>query len=120
MREAAETWAKQDEFREIFMVAPGTPESRPVMSLPPRVIATKKFERELQGVIDDASTTTDIADWVVDKMERFGAAFAEPMFDMEGNGPTCSWCKAIWPLCGHQHQSLRLAELDQGGDDVDA
>lgn len=95
------------EWSEIFFEGPA---SRPVMSVPPKVVATKKFITEVRDALDldDDTKATLAADWIADKMERFGASMAEPVFDMDGNGPVCSWCKVIWPLCGHQHQSVIL------------
>lgn len=94
------------EWEGIFLAGP---ESRPVMSIPPRVEASKKFIAEVADALDLGSDQEMFAaDWIADKMERFGASMAEPVFDMDGNGPVCSWCKALWPLCGHQHQSVIL------------
>lgn len=98
------------EFHEIAL---GTGETRPVMSRPPRLRATKKFIREVQEALnlpDDQAT--DAADWILDKMERFGARTAKPMFDMEGTGPSCSWCGNFWPLCGCYHLSEEPAARD--------
>lgn len=99
------------EFEGIFLAGNGT---RAPMSKPPRMKATKRFIREVQdalGIPDERAT--EAADWVVNKMERYGAYFAEPVFDMDGNGPKCSFCGMIWPLCGHHHMSGAL------GDDKD-
>ena len=109
--EAMAAWSAQDEFAGIMQPAPGTPDTRPVMSKPPRYVASREFVREVADVLDRAASPDEVADWVIDKMERFGALMAEPMFDTEGNGPICSWCKTIWPLCGHHHQSQRIHEL---------
>lgn len=98
----------ETEFTGIFM---GSTESRPVMSKPRPMQATKKLIREVQealGIPDDKAE--EAADWVANKMERFGAASAQPVFDMEGSGPNCSWCGAIWPLCGHHHMSHNLPD----------
>lgn len=82
-----------DEFHEIAMSEGG---SRPVMSRPPRLLATAKFIREVRDAlgIEDDDRAREAADWVLDKMERFGARTARPVFDMEGQGPQCSWCAA--------------------------
>lgn len=82
------------------------------MSKPPAYKATKKFAlyiRDNLGIPEDRMY--EAADWVANLMERYGAQFAKPVIDMEGNGPICSFCSMIWPLCGHQHMS---AELDDG------
>jgi len=92
-----------DEFHGIFL-NDGT--TRPLTAAPPPMKATKKLIREVQdalGIPDERAT--EAADWVADKMERFGARSAQPVFDMDGQGPMCSWCGMVWPLCGHQHQS---------------
>ncbi len=76
------------------------------MSVPPRVKASKKLILEVRdalGLDDDAAVKA--ADWIADKMERFGAFSAHMSFDAEGNGPQCSWCGMVWPLCGHHHLS---------------
>lgn len=103
------------EFKEIII---GSNQSRPVMSRPPAFQATKKFIREVQdelGLPDDQAQ--DAADWVLNKMERYAAQFARPVFDMEGSGPQCSMCSMIWPLCGHQHMSAELGDDEEDEDD---
>ena len=98
----ADPSAAAGEFSHIFL--PYDP--RPVMTRPPRTRASRKFVvevREALGLSDDEAD--DAADWIADKMERFGASFSQPVFDMDGNGPMCSFCGAIWPLCGHHHLS---------------
>lgn len=37
---------------------------------------------------------------------------------MEGSGPNCSWCGAIWPLCGHHHMSENLPEDESDSSQV--
>lgn len=99
-----------NEFEGIFL---GTMETRPVMSKPKPMQATKKFIREVQDALsipDDKAF--EAADWVANKMERFGASSAAPVFDMDGSGPNCSWCGMIWPLCGHHHMSDNLPDDD--------
>ncbi|MDQ1113983.1 hypothetical protein QE418_003431 [Microbacterium testaceum] len=104
-----------DEFEGILQYADDAPVERPPMSVPPRVVASSVFIREVRVAlaIDDDDQARVVADWIVDKMERFGARSAEPVFDMKGHGPKCSWCGMIWPLCGHHHQSA----VDFGDDD---
>lgn len=89
---------------------------RAVMSMPPRMRASRLFVREVADSLDlDDDAALQAADWIADKMERFGAAFAQPVFDMDGNGPICSWCTTIWPLCGHHHLSAMLTEAADRG-----
>lgn len=95
-----------DEFRGI-MIEQGD-------SVPPRVIASKDFVREVRdefGLTDDDAVRA--ADWVVGKMERYSAYFARPVFDMKGQGPQCSACGAFWPLCGHARFSGVLDEEEE-------
>lgn len=95
------------EFEGILQYADTRP-NRPVTSRPPRVIASSAFIREVAHKLElpvDSDRAREVADWVVDKMERFGARTAQGVFDLKGNGPVCSWCGVIWPLCGHYHQS---------------
>lgn len=101
-----------DEFQEIMQPSDSTPERRPVMSHPPRYVASSKFIREVKHTLDiaDDDRAREVADWVIDKMERFGALTAQPVFTMDGTGPVCSWCGIIWPLCGHHHQSKAIAD----------
>ena len=99
------------EFEAIFMPHPGT---RPVMSKPPKMMAAKalidqvRWELELP---DDVATR--VADWVADRMERYAAYTARPVFGMEGDGPQCSLCSMIWPLCGHHHLSAEVDDEDE-------
>ena len=108
-------WVPEDEgeFAEIFVAESG---NRPVMSKPPRLLASAKFIREVREAlsIEDDERAREAADWIADKMERFGARFAQPVFDLKGNGPICSWCGVIWPLCGHHHLSGVLDEDTDG------
>lgn len=102
------------EFSQIAFEPGG---NRPVMSRPPAFQATKKFIQEVQdelGLTDDQAPAA--ADWVLNKMERYAAQYARPVFDMEGNGPQCSMCSMIWPLCGHHHLSAELDEDEDGND----
>lgn len=95
-----------EEFTAIIITEGGT---RPVMSKPKPFIATKKFIQHVEenlNIPEDQATAA--ADWVLNLMERYGANSAQPVFDMEGNGPMCSWCGMIWPLCGHHHMSSNL------------
>ena len=95
------------EFEDIFEPT----YDRPVMSRPPRETASTKFINEVAHELRTAGldlTPDDavkVADWAADKMARFGARTAQGIFTMDGTGPCCSWCGAIWPLCGHHHLS---------------
>ena len=86
-----------------WFIVPG--ENRPVMSRPPKLTATRAFVQLVEDARRDNPTPEAFADWVANFAEEYGASTAEPMFDMEGHGPLCSWCATIWPLCGHQHMS---------------
>ena len=89
------------EFEGIFTTQGGT---RPVMSRPPRVMPTAKLIYQIRTACDlDDAAAERVADWAADWHERAGAYGAKPVFDLEGSGPCCSWCGAIWPLCGHHH-----------------
>jgi len=99
------------EFTAIIVNDGGT---RPVMSKPKPFNATNKFIRHVQdnlNIPEDQAVAA--ADWVLNLMERYGANTAQPMFDMEGTGPNCSWCGMIWPLCGHQHMSSNLGSDEE-------
>lgn len=108
--EAMSAWAAQDEFTGI-LVPPSGAENRSVMGRPPHYVASRDFTFEVAEVLERSASPRDVADWIVDKMERFAAHMAEPVFTMDGEGPICSHCKTIWPLCGHHHQSQRIHEL---------
>lgn len=91
------------DFTEIIR---STGDTRPVMSRPPKLIATKKWVRQVQDAATEAGGDMNaLADWVLNAMEEYAAWTARPVFDMEGNGPQCSVCHQIWPLCGHHHMS---------------
>lgn len=94
------TMSASDYFSEIALPQ----ESRWLMARPAPLIASNLFVREVQEGLAD-KTPQEQADWVLNKMESFGASFARPVFDMEGGGPLCSFCSAIWPLCGHHHMA---------------
>ena len=93
--------------------------NRPVMSPPPRLLPTRKLVDQVRIACDlDEATAERVAHWAADWGERLGARTARPVFDMEGDGPQCSWCGAIWPLCGHHHQSEE--DLSDTADELDA
>ncbi|WP_030149431.1 hypothetical protein [Mycetocola saprophilus] len=105
------------EFDGIFVVVG---QQKP-MSPPPTPLASVKFVREVKdalGLDDDAAPAA--ADWVVGKLHRFLAIDAQPVFDMEGQGPLCSACFMFWPLCGHHvlsEWSPDADEEDEAGSD---
>ncbi|MCD2096555.1 hypothetical protein [Rhodococcus rhodochrous] len=107
--------AKQNlaEFEGIFLTPGGT---RPLMSEPPQLRASRSFTREVRDELglDDAQAE-HAADWIADKLERFAALHSRPVFDMDGSGPQCSYCSMPWPLCGHHHLSGELSE--EGSDE---
>lgn len=110
----------ESEFSEILQVAENADPRRPLMSLPPRLVASRKFILEVRDAlhIEDDDQAREAADWIIDKMERFGARTAEGVFDLQGNGPKCSWCGMIWPLCGHHHQSEVTFDDDEPDDEA--
>lgn len=96
------------EFEGIFMPHEG---ERPVMSKPPTMRASKKLIDQVRWELGlPGDVAVQVADWVADRMERYAALFAKPVFSMDGGGPVCSLCGVIWPLCGHHHLS---AEIDE-------
>ncbi len=101
----------RDEFAGIFLAPGGT---RPLMSMPPRMRASREFVREVRDALalDDGQAEV-AADWIADKMERYGALFSRPVFDMDGNGPQCSFCSMPWPFCGHHHLSGELEDEEE-------
>lgn len=81
---------------------------RPPMSVPLKVEASKDFidrvRTEIPCTVTDDEATA-VADYVLNLMEKYGAFQAQPVVNMHGTGPCCSWCGTIWPLCGHHHWS---------------
>lgn len=102
------------EWTGIFVFEGG---DRPVMSRPPVPKAASALVREVADMLGvEYHDAIEAADWIASKMERFGAGTAQPVFDMDGNGPICSWCTTIWPLCGHHHLTAFTGEDE---DEVD-
>lgn len=103
------------DFTEIIL---RTGETRPVMSKPPKLTATKKWIQQVEDATYDCSHPSGhldhgkFADWILNAMEEFAAMNARPVFDMDGQGPQCSTCGMIWPLCGHHHLSEEAGEDD--------
>lgn len=93
--------------------------NRAFMSRPPEFKAARVFVDRVMAELDvpDRERANVMADWIVNFAERFGAYQAAPMFDMDGNGPRCSWCGTIWPLCGHHHMTGRNLEEDDDDDE---
>lgn len=89
-------------YDDIFLVGrPTGPFERP---------APMRATKRLMEIVEDAQRTNpaaaDFADWLANFMEGYGALFAQPVMDMAGNGPRCSFCWAApWPICGHHHMS---------------
>ena len=107
------------DFNGIVIPQGGT---RPLMSKPPALQAARKWVQQVEDAVseytrDDGTLNTEaLADWTLNAMERFGAQYARPVFDMEDNGPSCSHCGAWWPLCGHYH----FSEVDNEEETPDA
>ena len=98
----------EPEFEGVF-----APPVRPqrLMSMPPRMRPTEKLVDQVRVACDlDHETAIRVAGWAADWAERLGASGAEPVFDLDGNGPKCSWCGAFWPLCGHHHLSSAISK----------
>ena len=88
-------------------------EPRPLQAMPAPVQASNAFIREVEEALE-GKTPQEQANWIANKMERYAAAFAQPVFDMEGGGPVCSFCGAYWPLCGHHHlNGMSQEEIEQ-------
>ena len=107
------------DFTEIILRTGGT---RPVMSKPPALQAARKWVQQVEVAVvectraDGSLDTEALADWILNAMEQYGARGAEPMFTMDGHGPRCSHCGAMWPLCGHHHTSEALDDDPEEAD----
>ena len=88
--------------------------NRPVLSRPPMPRAAKKLMDEVRLLLADEPTAEEIADWAIQKAERYAMYHARPVFDMDGIGPMCSLCAGAWPLCGCHHYASGLD--DETGD----
>lgn len=85
-------------------------QSRPVMQ-PPKVYATDHLVLETRLATEETGADPErMAQWIAERIEEFGAITSLPVFDMEGNGPICSWCAAMWPLCGHASRSEMVGD----------
>ena len=80
---------------------------RPIFSHPPRVKATKYLEDKINDespvpIPDDKAE--EMADWIANMLDRFGAYHARMMLEMSPDGegnPACSYCGAVHMMCGH-------------------
>ena len=97
-------------------------ETRPAMSKPPALQSARKWVQQVEMAVSEctrADRTLDteaLADWILNAMEQYGASGAEPMFTMDGHGPRCSHCGAMWPVCGHHHTSEVLDDDPEEAD----
>lgn len=84
-------------------------ETKPLMSRPPRVQATRKLIGIIREAKEQHPGEEAFADWLANAMEDYAATFAHPVFDASegagGSGPECSLCGMLWPMCGHHHIS---------------
>ena len=106
------TWDPYDEpeFEGIFE----RQSNRPVMTMPPRMVPSAKLVAQIRIACDlDHATAERVAYWAADWGERLGARTAQPVIDMDGSGPICSWCGMLWPLCGHHHLSEEINHDDE-------
>ena len=100
-----------------------TAETRPAMAKPPALQSSRKWVQQVEVAVtectraDGSLDTEALADWTLNAMEQYGASGAEPMFTMDGHGPRCSHCGAMWPLCGHHHTSEVLDDDTEEPDD---
>lgn len=63
---------------------------------------TPDFVYEVRRALDDhEGNPVGLAKWICERIEEFGNQDARPVFDMQGNGPSCSWCGALAMLCQH-------------------
>lgn len=82
--------------------ADGEQNRRPITAKPLPARASRDFVREVRDALRIPEDRAEAAaDWVLGKMDRWAAAYSEPVFTMQGAGPCCSYCGVIWPLCGH-------------------
>lgn len=98
------------DYKEIFTSndgSMGTP--RELMGHPRPLQASRKLMQMIEDAQREHATQVAFADWLANFMERYAASFAHPVFDVsegaDGSGPNCSFCGAIWPMCGHHHMS---------------
>lgn len=84
------------------------PQGIPLKTVEP----TPAFVREVEWMLDDASTSREVAQWIADRIEEHGSQHARPVFSMEGNGPFCSYCGAIGAICGHPDRAIGSTEAE--------
>lgn len=85
----------------------------------PSTTANREYVAEVAALLNlDRETAERVADYVLAEIEREGTFRAKAVFDMEGCGPTCSWCGSIGGLCYHiagggaDAERARVAALD--------
>ena len=70
--------------------------------VPIGVEPTPDFVFEVRRALDDHDGDPEgLAEWIAERMDELGNQRARPVFDTEGNGPSCSWCGALAMLCEH-------------------
>ena len=100
--------ARSTEFDGVFITTGG---NRPLFSRPPRVRASRYLEDKIKSespvpIPDDKAE--DMADWIANLLDRYGAYHARMMFEMlpDGDGnPACSYCGSPHMFCGHGQMS---------------
>ena len=93
-----------------------TGQTRPLMSRPPRLIATRKWVAQVERAAQDADGDMEaLADWVLNAMEGYAALTARPVFETDGTGQKCSHCMGVWPLCGHHYMTSVNADNEETG-----
>jgi hypothetical protein len=77
----------------------------------PSTTASREYVAEVAALLGlDSETAERVADYVLAEIEREGTFRATLTFDDEGNGPFCSWCRAIGGLCYHIAGGGTIAE----------
>lgn len=93
------------------------PRQAHLMARPGAVTASKRLIQIIEDAQRENPTPEGFADWLANFMEGYGALFAKPVFDLDGNGPSCSFCgMAPWPFCGHHHMSAEAPPATTGHD----
>ena len=71
------------------------------------VEATPEFVREVSDMLRDPQDDRAVAQWIVERIEEYGAQHARLVFSVEGNGPFCSYCGSIAAYCGHPGRAIK-------------